>query len=440
MFKTMKNAWSTPDIRKKIIYTLLIIVLFRVGSAITVPFLLVDEIKGWMDNQASSGNILEYLNLLSGGALSKATIFSMSVQPFINASIIIQLLTYAIPPLERLSHEGEEGRKRINQVTSIVALALGFVMSIGYYFMLKNKMGAVKYTEGREGIFAAIVIVFCFVAGSSLIIWLGNRVNEKGVGNGVSMILLAGIIARGPESIGLLVSQFKNDPSKYFFIIPLVAIVFLAMIAFIVLMNNAERRIPIQYAKRVVGKKQYGGQNTHIPVKVAMSGVMPIIFAMSFMQLPATLYLFVQPDRVNPGTWDKIYIKFLEVFSPEHWVYMVLYMILIIAFNFFYVSMQYNPVEIANNLRQNNGGIPGIRPGKPTSEFIRKVLNKITLVGAIFLGIIAVFPMIFGSIFEELSSLTMGGTSTLIVVSVALETVRTLESQMMMRHHKGFLE
>ena len=254
------------------------------------------------------------------------------------------------------------------------------------------------------------------------------------------MILFAGIIARFPETLKVLAAQAKNDPSKYFFIIPLVAAIFLAMIAFIVLMNNAERRIPIQYAKRVVGRKQYGGQSTHIPIKVAMSGVMPIIFASSFMQLPSTLYLFVQPNEVNPGTMDKIYIKFLQYFNPRHGIYMILYGILIIAFNFFYVSMQYNPVEIANNLRQSNGGIPGIRPGKPTSEFIRKVLNKITIVGAIFLGIIAVFPMIFGSIFEELSSLTLGGTSILIVVSVALETVRTLESQMMMRHHKGFLE
>lgn len=439
MFKTMKNAWRIPDVRKKLIYTLFIIVVFRIGSAIAVPFLDADVIREWMGTN-STGSILEYLNLLSGGNLSKAAIFSMSVQPFINASIIIQLLTYALPPLERLSQEGEEGRKKINQITSILAVALGFVMSTGYYFMLKNSMGAVRYTQGTEGVFAAVVIIFCFVAGSSLIVWLGNRINENGVGNGISMILFAGIIARFPETLKVLAAQAKNDPSKYFFIIPLVAAIFLAMIAFIVLMNNAERRIPIQYAKRVVGRKQYGGQSTHIPIKVAMSGVMPIIFASSFMQLPSTLYLFVQPNEVNPGTMDKIYIKFLQYFNPRHGIYMILYGILIIAFNFFYVSMQYNPVEIANNLRQSNGGIPGIRPGKPTSEFIRKVLNKITIVGAIFLGIIAVFPMIFGSIFEELSSLTLGGTSILIVVSVALETVRTLESQMMMRHHKGFLE
>jgi preprotein translocase subunit SecY len=439
VFKTMKNAWSIPDIRKKLIYTLFIIIIFRVGSAIAVPFLLPEKIKEWMGAN-STGSILEYLNLLSGGNLSKAAIFSMSVQPFINASIIVQLLSYALPPLERLSQEGEEGRKRLNQITSVLAIILGIVMSTGYYFMLRNSMKAVKYTQGFEGVFAAVVIVACFVAGSSLIIWLGNRINEKGIGNGISMILFAGIVARFPDTFEILAIQAKNDPSKYFFIIPIVVIIFLAMIAFIVLMNNAERRIPIQYAKRVVGRKQYGGQNTHIPIKVAMSGVMPIIFASSFMQLPSTLYLFVQPNTVNPGTWDKIYIKFLEIFNPRHWVYMVLYGLLIVGFNYFYVSMQYNPIEIANNLRQSNGGIPGIRPGKPTSEFISRVLNKITLVGAVFLAIIAIFPMVFGSIFEELSSLTLGGTSILIVVSVALETVRTLESQMMMRHHKGFLE
>ena len=280
MFKTMKNAWSIPDIRKKLIYTLFIIIIFRVGSAIAVPFLLPEKIKEWMGAN-STGSILEYLNLLSGGNLSKAAIFSMSVQPFINASIIVQLLSYALPPLERLSQEGEEGRKRLNQITSVLAIILGIVMSTGYYFMLRNSMKAVKYTQGFEGVFAAVVIVACFVAGSSLIIWLGNRINEKGIGNGISMILFAGIVARFPDTFEILAIQAKNDPSKYFFIIPIVVIIFLAMIAFIVLMNNAERRIPIQYAKRVVGRKQYGGQNTHIPIKVAMSGVMPIIFASS---------------------------------------------------------------------------------------------------------------------------------------------------------------
>lgn len=439
MFQTMKNAWRNPDIRKKILYTLFIIIVFRIGSAITVPYLDMATVQSWMSDQASSGNFLEYLNLMSGGALSKATVFSLSVQPFINASIIIQLLTYAIPALERYQHEGEEGRKRLNQITAVTSLVLGLLMSFGYYLMLKNTMGAVKYTSGWQGAFAAAVIVLSFVAGSSLIIWLGNRINEKGIGNGVSIILFAGIISRGPESVGLMWSSFQSDKAKFFFIDIFVIIIFIAMVAFIVLMNNAERRIPIQYAKRVVGRKQYGGQNTHIPIKVAMSGVMPIIFAMSFMQIPSTLYLFVQPKN-NGSFWDNFYIGFLNFFNSRTWWYALIYMLLIIGFNFFYVSMQYNPVEIANNLRQNNGGIPGIRPGKPTAEFIQKVLSKITLVGAFFLGVIAVFPIFFGMAVEELSSLSMGGTSILIVVSVVLDTIRTLESQMMMRHHKGFLE
>jgi preprotein translocase subunit SecY len=425
------------------LYTLFIIIVFRIGSAITVPFLDIGVIGSWMQDTAGSTGILEYLNLLSGGALSKATIFSLSVQPFINASIIIQLLTFALPPLERLSNEGEEGRKTLNKITAVLSVALGILMSVGYYFMLRNTVHAVKYTSGWQGWFAAVVIVVCFVAGSSLIIWLGNRINEKGVGNGVSMILLAGIISRGPETIGILWTNLWNEPAKYFYIVIGVAVLFVAMIAFIVLMNEAERRIPIQYAARVVGRKQYGGQSTHIPIKIAMSGVMPIIFAMSFMQLPATLELFVQPKLNAEGLpasgWDSFYAGFLRVFSPQHWVYVVLYMILIVAFNFFYVSMQYNPVEIANNLRQNNGGIPGIRPGKPTSDFIQRVISKITLVGAVFLGIIAVLPIVFSIVFPELGSISMGGTSILIVVSVVLETIRTLNSQLMMRHHKGFL-
>jgi preprotein translocase subunit SecY len=418
----------------------MIIIIFRLGSTIPVPFLDLERVKFFMTD-SGSGTIFEYLNLLSGGALSRATVFSLSVQPFINASIIIQLLTFALPPLERLSKEGEEGRKVINKITAVVAMVLGIMMAIGYYFMLRNQAGAVLYTSGFNGVFAAIVIVASFVAGSSLIIWLGNRINEKGVGNGVSMILFTGIVSRGPAMIGQLITGFETEPEKYVYITPLVAVIAVAMVAFIVLMNEAERRIPIQYAARVQGKKQYGGQKTHIPVKVAMSGVMPIIFAMSFMQLPATLAMFVTPngDPETQNFMDKVYVWFLTVFNQRHWVYATLYMILIVAFNFFYVSMQYNPIEIANNLRQNNGGIPGTRPGKPTSDYIQRVLNKITLVGAFFLGVIAVFPLVFAMVKPELSAFAMGGTSVLIVVSVVLETNRTLESSIMMKEHKGFL-
>lgn len=439
MFETIRNAWKVAEIRKKLLFTLLIIIIFRFGSALTVPFLELSKVQSWMDQNATGGNFLEYLNVLTGGALSKATIFSLSITPYINASIIMQLLTYAIPPLERLQSEGEEGRKRINQITAIVSLGLSIFMSIAYYFTLKN-MGAVEYTEGFQGVFAAVVISACFVAGAMLVVWMGNRINDKGIGNGISMILFAGIVARFPTDVGTLVSLTKETPSRYLFVSIAIAIVFIVMIGFVVFMNESERRIPIQYAKRVVGRKQYGGQSTHIPVKVCMSGVMPIIFAMAFMSLPSTIGMFKAPYANPEGFWQSFYNGFLNFFSTQSFSYAILYFILIIAFNYFYVSMQYNPIEIANQLRQNNGGIPGIRPGKPTSDYIQRVLSKITLVGAFFLGIIAIFPIFLGMADENLRSLSMGGTTMLIVVSVALETVRTLESQLMMRHHKGFLE
>ena len=439
MFETLRNAWKVAEIRKKLLFTLLIIIVFRFGSALTVPFLDTSVVKTWMDANATDGNFLEYLNVLTGGALSKAALLSLSITPFINASIIIQLLTYALPPLERLQAEGETGRKKLNQITAVVAMALSIFMSVAYYFTLKN-MGAVSYTSGFEGVFAAIVIVCSLVAGSMFVVWLGNRINDKGIGNGISMILFAGIVARFPTDVGTLVTYVKNEPSSHLPVAIIIALVFIAMIGFVVFMNESERKIPIQYAKRVVGRKQYGGQNTHIPVKVCMSGVMPIIFAMSFMSLPSTIGMF-KPPYANPeGFWQEFYNGFLNFFSTTSGTYAILYFFLIIAFNYFYVSMQYNPIEIANQLRQNNGGIPGIRPGKPTSDYIHRVLSKITLVGAFFLGVIAIFPIILAIVEPELSSLSMGGTTMLIVVSVALETVRTLESQMMMRHHKGFLE
>lgn len=439
MFETLRNAWKVAEIRKKLLFTLFIIIVFRFGSALTVPFLDLAKVQTWMDQNATGGNFLEYLNVLTGGALSKATIFSLSITPYINASIIVQLLTYALPPLERLQQEGEEGRKKLNQITASVSLGLSIFMSIAYYFTLKN-MGAVEYTTGFEGVFTAIVIASCFVAGAMLVVWMGNRINDKGIGNGISMILFAGIVARFPTDVGTLVSLTKETPAKYLFVSIGIAIVFVLMIGFVVFMNESERRIPIQYAKRVVGRRQYGGQSTHIPVKVCMSGVMPIIFAMAFMSLPSTIGMFKGPYASPEGFWQKFYNGFLNFFSTQSFSYAILYFILIIAFNYFYVSMQYNPIEIANQLRQNNGGIPGIRPGKPTSDYIQRVLSKITLVGAVFLGIIAIFPIFLGMWDDNLRSLSMGGTTMLIVVSVALETVRTLESQLMMRHHKGFLE
>lgn len=444
MFQTLRKAWGVPEIRKKILYTLLMIIIFRFGSAVTVPFLDANVVRSWMDTNASGGNFLEYLNTITGGALSQATIFSLSITPFINASIIMQLLTYALPPLERLRDEGEEGRKKIDKITAFVAMVLAVFMSYAYYITLKrmsveNADGsytrALKYVTGGEGVFAAFVIVTCFVAGTLIVIWMGNRISDKGIGNGISMLLFAGIAARFPVDAGLLVRLTVDNPSKYLFVSIGYLLFIILEIAFIVFMNEAERRIPIQYAKRVVGRKQYGGQKTHIPIKVIMSGVMPIIFAMSFMSIPKTIELF------KPNPMDgSFYSKFCNFFSTRHWGYAAIYFLLIIAFNYFYVSIQYNPVEIANNLRQSNGGIPGIRPGKPTSDYIQRVLNKISLVGAIFLGIIAVIPIFISMADPQLQSLSMGGTTILIAVSVALETTRTLESHLMMRHHKGFLK
>ena len=450
MFQTLRKAWGVPEIRTKILYTLLMIILFRFGSAVTVPFLNPDVVSAWMETNAKDGGFLDYMNTITGGAMSQATVFSLSITPFINASIIMQLLTYALPPLERMRDEGEEGRKKIEKITAFVAMVLALFMSYAYYLTLKrmtnvedkkgNVIGnALKYMSGGEGVFAAFVIITCFVAGALIVVWMGNRVSDKGIGNGISILLFAGIAARFPTDAALLISLTKNSISngqngKYLWVTIAYYLFIIAEIAFIVYMNEAERRIPIQYAKRVVGRKQYGGQKTHIPIKVIMSGVMPIIFAMSFMSLPSAIGMFKKPTA---GTF---YEKFINFFSTRSWSYAIIYFLLIIAFNYFYVSIQYNPVEIANNLRQSNGGIPGIRPGKPTSDYIQRVLNKISLVGAIFLGFIAVIPIFISMADESLKTLSMGGTTILIAVSVALETTRTLESHLMMRHHKGFLQ
>ncbi|WP_177436668.1 preprotein translocase subunit SecY [uncultured Ruminococcus sp.] len=447
MFKTLRDAFSIPEIRKKLLYTLLMLLVFRLGGAVVVPFLDTSTVSTWMESNATGGNFLEYLDIITGGALSQATVFSLSITPYINASIIMQLLTYALPPLERMRDEGEEGQKKLNKITAAVSLALSAFMSFAYYLTLKNQMDAVQTSAEVFGtaskavdVFIAFVIIFSFIAGTSIVVWMGNQINDKGIGNGISMLLFAGILARFPVMAGTLGELIVENPQRYFFESLGVLVLFIVMIGFIVFMNAAERRIPIQYAKRVVGRKQYGGQSTHIPVKVCMSGVMPIIFAMSFMSLPSTISLFKPVYQEPSGFWQNFYNGFINFFNTRTWTYALVYFILIIAFNYFYVAMQYNPIEIANNLRQNNGGIPGIRPGKPTSDYIQRVLSKITLVGAFFLGIIAIFPIALTWFDSNLGSLAMGGTTILIVVSVALETVRTLESEMMMRHHKGFLE
>jgi len=427
MFETLRNAFKIPDLRKKMLYTLLVIVIFRIGSAIPVPFLNPTQLSKLMN--ANSGTLMSYINTLTGGAFSRATLFAMSVTPYINASIIIQLLSVAIPSLERLMKEGEVGRKKVAQITRYTTLGLGLLQGFVYYIYLRNQ-GVTLFTTGFAGIWSAIVDITVFTAGATLMMWLGEQINDNGIGNGISVLLFAGIVSRGP-AIFTSVEQYWSLGVKYYVLVPLMFILVIAVIAAIVFMNAAERRIPVQYAKRVVGRKMYGGQSSFIPIKVTMSGVMPIIFAMSIVTVPTTIVQFL------PET-SKWYIFFNRYFSYNSALYAIVYFLLIIAFNFFYVTIQYNPHEMANNLKKNNGGIPGIRPGRPTSDYIQRCLSRITFIGAIFLGIIAIFPILIAGLSGI--NIALGGTTLLIVVGVALDTSRQLESQMMMRHYKGFLE
>lgn len=434
MFTTLKNAWKIPELRQKILYTLLILLIVRIGSVIPVPFLDPTALKSMI---SQNGNLLGYLDILTGGAFANATLFALSISPYITSSIVIQLLTIAIPALERLSKEGEEGQKKIQKISRYTTVGLALLEAVAYYFMFRNTSGALTYRSGFEGVLAALTIIASFVGGSMLVVWLGERIDSKGIGNGISLILFAGIVSRGPQAVLTLVAYLElaiNGATAYFFFVPLVVVLFVVLIGFIVLMTNAERRIPVQYAKRVVGRKMYGGQSSHIPIKVNMSGVLPVIFASAFLSIPGTIKSFVYTN----GAVDTFGYKFLSLFNYNSWLYAVLYFVLIIAFNYFYVAIQYNPIEMANNLRKNSGAIPGIRPGKPTAEFISKTISKITLVGALFLALIAIMPIIVGAVAQM--NISLGGTSIIIVVGVALDTVRTLESQMMMRHYKGFLE
>ena len=436
MFETFRNAWKIEDLRKKLLYTLLVIVIFRLGSAIPVPFIAPAALQGWVAGQ--SGSMLGYIDMLTGGSFSRATLFALSVTPYINASIIIQLLTVAIPALERLSKEGEDGRKKLTRITRYAGAGIGLALAIGYWFLLRSQ-NALLYTTGFSAWFSAIVIVLSFAAGSMLIQWLGEQIDSKGIGNGISLLIFAGIVSRWTSVFSTVKNWFSlgmGGETKYFFMIPALIILAAAVVIFIVILNAAERRIPVQYAKRVVGRKMYGGQNTHIPIKVNMSGVMPVIFASALVSIPGTIGSFI-PSLYDPNL-HPFWYSFFKMFNSTGWAYAVIYLILIIAFNYFYVAMQYNPVEIANNLRNNSGTIPGYRPGKPTSDFITKVLGKITFIGALFLGVVAVLPIVLGAVTGV--NISLGGTSILIVVGVALDTSRSLESYMLMRHHKGFLE
>ncbi len=429
MFQTLKNAWHMPELRKKILYTLFILLIFRFGSCIPVPFINTDLLAAYFETAAVSGSMLGYLNMFTGGGLSSATIFAMSITPYINASIILQLLTVAIPALERMVKDGgEEGRKKIASWTRYLAVILGLLQGFSYYALLRA-----QGFLASDSPLAAAAIILTFTAGTALIMWLGEHITQNGIGNGISIILFAGIVSRGPALIQTMISLFRSGATGILSAL-LMIVIGLAIIVFIVFMSNAERRIPVQYAKRVVGRKMYGGQSTHLPIKVNAAGVMPVIFASSILSLPQTIAMFWQPAE------DSLGYHILNLFSQTSVFYIVLYGLLILAFAYFYASIQFNPIEIANNLKKNGGFIPGFRPGKPTSDFIVKALGKVTFVGAIFLMVVALLPLIVGAISPSLSNVALGGTSVIIVVGVALDTVKQLEAQMLMRHHKGFLE
>ena len=450
MIQTIRNAWAVPELRKKILFTVFALLIFRLGAAIPVPYINAEGLEQYLAGQ--SGTILGLMNAMSGSAFALATVFALSIQPYINSSIIIQLLTVAIPALERLAKEGgEEGRKKIASITRYTTVLIALIQGFGYYTLIKS-YGLID-NEGLSNLWVGLVIVLSFTAGSAFLMWLGEQITEFGIGNGISIILFAGIISRLPQMVSdmikgvqyhsllqdaevkaalgeTLVAQYEKMALAPW-MIPIILIGGLAMIVFIVFINNAERKIPVQYAKRVVGRKMYGGQSTHIPMKVSMSGVMPVIFAQSIASLPATIGAFMGWTTENSGM--------MRLFDTSKPFYSIMYFVLIVGFSYFYSSMSFNPVEVANNLKKNGGFIPGFRPGKPTADFITKVLNKITMFGALYLSVIAILPIITGNIFGY-SSLAIGGTSIIIVVGVALETVKQMEAQMLMRHYKGFLE
>ena len=466
MIQTIRKAWGIPELRKKIIFTLLILLIFRIGNAITVPYINKDALQMQLASMGST--YFGLLNTMSGGAFSMATVFALSIQPYINSSIIIQLLTVAIPALERLARDGgEEGRKKIQSITRYTTVAIAVLQAVGYYVMMQRYN---LLESGVSGFWPGLVIIVTLIAGSSFVMWMGEQVNEFGVGNGISIILFAGILARVPSMISgmidgvrnwsainagtltleSLVSQYESagysseianqqaqmilDSAIAPWAIVLLLVGILALIVFIVFISDAERRIPVQYAKRQVGRKMYGGQSSNLPMKVNMSGVLPIIFAQSIATLPITVWSFIGVPA--EGTMSR---TIYDAIDTQSIIYMVVYFMMIIGFSYFYSSIQFNPVEIANNLKKQGGFIPGFRPGKPTVDFIKKVLNKITMFGAIYLGIVAICPLIVGKIVGN-DHLAIGGTSVIIVVGVALETVNALESQMLMRQYKGFLE
>ena len=418
------------ELKRRLLFVIGALIVFRIGSFIPIPGIDAAVLAKLLEQQR--GTIIEMFNMFSGGALSRASIFALGIMPYISASIIIQLLTVVHPTLAEIKKEGESGRRKISQYTRYGTLVLAIFQSIGIATGLPNMPGmqGLVINPGFAFYFTAVVSL---VTGTMFLMWLGEQITERGIGNGISMILFAGIISRVPDMVINLIKQISVAPQNWFFV-PLILVIYVLMIAFVILMTNAERRIPVQYAKRVVGRKMYGGQSSHLPIKVALGGVLPIIFASSILSIPSTINLFLKIPA-GDGFWG----AFFAAFSTSGWLYMVLYFLFIIMFAYFYTSIQYNPVEMANNLKANNGTVPGIRPGAPTADYIRKILSRITLIGAMFLAVIAMIPLIYGAA-SGMGQMSIGGTSIIIVVGVALETVKQLESQMMMRHYKGFLD
>ncbi len=443
MIQTIRSAWKVQELRNKLLFTIFALLIFRVGSAIPVPFIDTESLKTYMASQSSS--IFGLLNVMSGDAFAQATVFALSIQPYINSSIIVQLLTIAIPALEKMARdEGEEGKKKIAAITRYATVAIALLQAFGYYKLISY------YELVADGLWPAFVIIFAFTAGSAFLMWLGEQITEFGVGNGISIILFGGIVARGPHMVSSMINGVRvwasgststTTASLHPAFIPLILVGILLLVVFIVFITNSERRVPVQYAKRVVGRKMYGGQSSHIPIKVNMSGVMPIIFAQAIASIPATIGMFVPSAQTEGSGWN----TFLKVFDSNGLIYCVVYFLLIIVFSYFYNTIQFNPVEIANNLKKNGGFVPGFRPGKPTADFLARVINRLTMFGAIYLAVVALLPAITGNIMLAFgssagNSLAIGGTSIIIVVGVALETVKVLEAQLMMRHYKGFLE
>lgn len=446
MRQKIRAAWALPELRHKILFVIFALLIFRVGAAVPVPYINTDYLQQFF--AANSGTLFGMLNTLSGSALSRATVFALSIQPYINASIIIQLLTIAIPALERLQKDGgEDGKKKIQSITRYTTFFIGLLQGFGYYMLIRN-YGLLNDT----GIWSAVIIIFTFTAGSVFLMWLGEQITEHGVGNGISIILFAGIVSRMPSMVTYIYNAVKNHISdidtsewteaqlaNYHTLNPVIAALLvvgiLALVVLVVFIYLSERKVPVQYAKKVVGRKSYGGQSTHIPMKVNMSGVLPIIFAQSLIMLPATIAMFVPSSRVEGTGW----YNFVQAFNSTSVIYAVIYFALIIAFSYFYATIQFNPTEVANNLKRNGGFIPGFRPGKPTADVLAGILSRITFFGAIFLGIVAIMPIVFERV-TGFTNLGIGGTSVIIVVGVALETVKQIEAQMIMRHYKGFLE